>query len=181
MQGFKASWRIVMFAILLAVTVNNCGQDDAHQNIIGPMDNEPVNTSLTPIDNNGDEYQTSLMTSDIEYGLIQANQQTSFTLWQAYQVYSFTFQPWQIGTWDLQSWHTDPLPAYQFATISYYWRNALNPSDPWHYITSDNVYLNVHTHETLHSGSIGITYKMKMGVANSSWAPLDIKVKAVSQ
>lgn len=166
---------------MLAFMVNSCGQDDARHSIVGPTDSEPTSVLWMPIDNNGDEHQTPLMTSDIEYGLIQANQQASFTLWQAYQVYSFTFQPWQIGTWDMQSWHTDPFPAYQLATISYYWRNALNPSDPWHYITSDNVYLNVHTHETLYSGSVGITYKMKMVVANSNWAPLDIKVKAVSQ
>lgn len=68
MQRIKVSWLIVMLTILLSVTVNNCGQDDSSQNIIGPTDNEQFqNPPTNPKDQIIDSYPQSCISLSVPF------------------------------------------------------------------------------------------------------------------
>lgn len=98
----------------------------------------------------------------IHLGVVQENSPYYFTIYPG-NTYAVTFQPWKSGRWKCYSWHTNASVYCASAGVFYYWRDAYNPGDPYHWWANDaaGYQFALRAEEVFNSGSAGITYEIR--------------------
>ncbi|MDD3301160.1 MAG: hypothetical protein PHR57_00030 [Patescibacteria group bacterium] len=138
---------------------------------------------LVPNDNERNEEvsQTKPATKSygdvIHLGVVPENRETTFIIAPG-NVHTVTFQPWKAGRWVCYAWHTNLLLADKNAATSYYWRDANNPNDSYHFFGNRATgYLFALRSEIIFfSGSAGITYEIRFNQFSNMNMPITVWV-----
>lgn len=130
---------------------------------VGCQQNSPVATDDNKQAEEGGQSLAKTKGGDvIHLGVVQENSPYYFTIYPG-NTYAVTFQPWKTGNWKCYSWHMNASEYSSSVGVSYYWRNAYNPNDPYHWWTNDAAGYGfaLRAEEDFHSGSAGITYEIR--------------------
>lgn len=103
----------------------------------------------------------------------------TFTVWPK-STSEVIFEPWENGSWYFQAYHCFIFGPAESVSVFTYWRDVLNPSDPWHYFGGGGSaclwFFAPQGRSVLYSGSSSIAYKFELKNYHDS-LPLNVKIK----
>ncbi len=130
------------------------------------------------VENSNEENENITTSRGIHYfGVVQENREFTFMLYPGVTG-AVNFQPWKLGRWKCYAWHTNAMAYNKSAGTSYYWRDANNPGDPYHWWANDATGYNfaLRSEQVFNSGSAGITYEIRFRQWSDYGMPIHVLI-----